>query len=92
MASFLVETFAPQLDATRLGEVVARARAAAETVSGSDGRVRHVRSYVVPGDEMCFHMFEAASDDLVVQVAALAGIEVERIVSTFGNEGAADSD
>ena len=92
MASFLVETFAPQLDAARLGEIVARARAAAETVGGSDGRVRHVRSYVVPGDEMCFHVFEATSDDLVVQVAALAGIEIERIVATIGIEGAGEPD
>ncbi len=84
MASFLVESYAPRLDAEGLELIVGRAQAAAESLDGPSGRVRHVRSYVVPGDEMCFHVFEAASVEEVVRVCELAGIEVERVVDAIG--------
>ena len=84
MASFLAESYAPRLGADGLELIVTRARAAAESLDGPSGRVRHVRSYVVPGDEMCFHVFEAASVEEVVRVSELAGIEVERVVEAIG--------
>ncbi len=93
MASFLVESYAPRLGADGLELIVTRARAAAESLGGSDGRVRHVRSYLVPGDEMGFHVVEADSAEDVVRVARLAKIEVERIVEAIGvGPGGADDD
>jgi hypothetical protein len=49
-------------------------------VSRQGVSVRYVRTTLVPGDETCFHLFEAASHDAVAEVCRLAGIESPRIV------------
>jgi hypothetical protein len=59
-------------------------REASEAISREGIRVRHVRSYVVPEDEMCFHVFEAGSVEDVTRVSEIAGIQVGRIVETIG--------
>jgi hypothetical protein len=79
VARFIVETYAPQDGATS-DQVVATARHVATMLDASGGRVRHVRSYVVPSDEQCFHAFEAESPDDLRRAARLAGIDIERIV------------
>jgi hypothetical protein len=84
MASFVVETYSPKGDADGFARTVDRAREAAEALSSAGTRVRHVRSYLVPEDEMAFHVFEAGSLADVRQATGLAGIEVERIVETIG--------
>ncbi len=84
MASFVVETYASTLDASGFARTVDRAREAAEQLSVAGKRVRHVRSYLVPEDEMCFHVFEAAALEGVMRVTELAGIEAERVVEAIG--------
>jgi hypothetical protein len=42
--------------------------------------VRHLRSTCLPEDELCFHLFEASADALVVEVGARAGAALERVV------------
>lgn len=85
MANFVVETFVA-------GELRGRFAAEAEgirkaaTAASINRRVRILRSYLVPGDEMGFHVVEADNVEDVAQVAALAGIEVERIVEAVGVE------
>jgi hypothetical protein len=83
MASFVVETYVPQGDQERFAADVDGIRLAAEAIVVVDGRVHHVRSYLVPGDEMGFHVVEADSADDVVRLAKLAGIEVERIAEAI---------
>ncbi len=84
MASFLVETYQPDIGGTGFARAVDSVREASESLSREGTRVRHVRSYVMPGDEMCFHVFEAGSAEDVARVSELAGIEVGRIVEAIG--------
>ena len=84
MASFLVETYVAQGDTDRFSRSVEALRKALESMGGVDDGVRHVRSYLVPNDEMGVHVLDAATADAVKRVAKLAGIDVERIVSAIG--------
>jgi hypothetical protein len=85
VASFIVETYEP-IDAAAPGGVTARAGLAAALLAAAGGRIRHLRSYVVPGDEQCFHVFEADSPDDLIRAARLAGVEIERIVEAVDLE------
>ncbi|MBI2763597.1 MAG: hypothetical protein HYX54_07600 [Chloroflexi bacterium] len=84
MASFVVETYVPQGDQERFAADVDGIRLAAEAIIVVDGQVHHVRSYLVPGDEMGFHLLEAGSAEAVERVVAKAGIEAERVVEAIG--------
>jgi hypothetical protein len=82
MVSFVIETFVAE-DAQ--GHFAAEAdgiRVAAEAF-GAGGQVRLVRSYLVPGDGMGFHVIEAKSVDDVARVAQRAGVDAERIVEAI---------
>ncbi len=83
MASFVVETFVPG-DAQDRFAAEADAILTAASAAGVDVQVRVLRSYLVPSDEMGFHVIEADSLEDVAWVTALAGIDVERIVAAIG--------
>jgi hypothetical protein len=84
MASFVVETFVPGSARDRFAAEAVGLRLAAEADRADPAGVRLVRSYLVPGDEMGFHVVDAASAEIVARVAVAAGIEVERIVESVG--------
>lgn len=86
MASFLVETFVPPGHGDRLTAGAGRLRAAIDALDEAGGHIRHVRSYLVPRDDMGVHVIEADSADAVIRLAELAGIDVERIVGAIGIE------
>jgi hypothetical protein len=86
VTSFIVESYAPRGGAS-LEPIVERAHRAAESLGDSNEKVRHVRSFAVPGDEMCFHVFEATSAEAVTRAAELAGIEIERVVEMVDVQG-----
>jgi len=77
MPSFILETYVARLPEGGLGELVHRARAATTGTS-----VSHVRSYFVPEDDMCMHVFEGPSAAAVRDIADGAGLEAERIVQS----------
>lgn len=83
MASFLVETHVAQGGRDQFATSIDDLRDALAELAALDRQVRHVRSYLVPGDELGFHVVEADSSDAVVRLARIAGIEVERIVSAI---------
>jgi hypothetical protein len=86
MASFLVEAFTPaQAD---LAEIEQRAREAARQLSLAGTAVRHVRSIYVPEDEICFHLFDAASLEAVRQASSDARLDAQRIVEAVDGEPA----
>jgi hypothetical protein len=72
---FLVEVFMPREQSGALAGAEGRARSAA----GRAG-IRYVQASYVPEDETCFYVFDAASADLVVRAAALAGLGDGRVV------------
>ena len=50
-------------------------------VAGID--IHHVRSFLAPDDEVCFHLFEAASADAVVRMSELAHFDHERVTEVI---------
>ena len=84
MASFLVETRVTQGGRDEFVTAVDELRGALAEMAVLDRQVRHVRSYLVPSDELGFHVVEADSAEAVIRLAKLAGIDVERIVSAIG--------
>ena len=87
MTSFVVETYVPDGDAGRFAADVEGIRAAVRSVDLPRRRVQHVRSYLVPSDQMGFHVVQAQSAEDIVRLTQLASIEVERIVEAIGLEG-----
>jgi hypothetical protein len=85
MASYLLETYAPGLGADDVARAATRAREAAAALTKQGVPVRHLRSYLVPEDEMFLHFFEAQSAEAVGHAAIMAELEVERVVETIGN-------
>ena len=79
MPSFILETYVTRLSASGLDELVERAKRAT-TGTG----VTHLRSYFVPEDDMCMHVFEGPSVASVQAIADSAGLETERIVHSVG--------
>jgi hypothetical protein len=77
--SFILETYVPRLSPDDLERLAKRAERA---TLGT--QVDHVRSYLIPEDDMCMHVFEAPSLAAVRDLADGAGIEAERIVHTVG--------
>ena len=81
MPSYLVEIYVPGTQAQDARAAGRPARAAARQLSREGVSVRYVRTTLVPGDETCFHVFEASSQDAVAEVCRLAGLEMPRIVA-----------
>jgi hypothetical protein len=82
MPSYLVESYHPRGRPAALPEEAARARSAAQGLWAEGKRIRYVRSVLLPGDELCLHLFEADSTSLVSQASERAGISPERVVET----------
>jgi hypothetical protein len=77
VTTYLVEGYVPGGDIADLQD---RACAAAATMSSEGHTVRYLRSVVVRPDETCFHLFEAASEDVVAELARRAKLGYDRIV------------
>ncbi len=77
---FLIETYEPRAGKLEPSDLEGRARAAAERLALDGTNVRYVRSIYVPDDETHFHLVEADSADAVTTLAALVGIEPERVL------------
>ncbi len=84
---YVVEVYLPSRAAPQLERLAARAQAAAEELNGEGEAVRYVRSVFVPGEETCFHIYEAASPELVEAAATRAGVRVERLVAAVEIDG-----
>ncbi len=85
MPSYLVETF---LANGAAGERLAweqRAGMAAEALTREGTHVSFGGSIHVPGDELCFFVFEAASARATALAAERAGIEPLRIVEAVSS-------
>jgi len=77
VTTYLIEAYVAGGD---IADLQGRARAAAETMSNEGHAIRYLRSVLVPADETCFHLFDAASEDTVAELARRAQLTYERIV------------
>lgn len=57
----------------------ARAARAVEALRRRGRPIRHVWSLAAPEDEVCLHLFEAGSPELVAEVAAEAELSFDRV-------------
>ena len=80
MPSYLVETYVPRSQAENVRAAGRRVRVAARTLARDGVSVRYVRTTLLPGDETCFHVFDAASREAVADACRLAGLDTTRIV------------
>ena len=81
--TFLVEHYRPGLTADELGACAARVRDATSALEREGKPVRYLRGTIVPTDESLLCVFEAASEQLVREAYARAGIPFERITAVI---------
>jgi nicotinamidase-related amidase len=81
--AFLIEAYLAGGTAAALEPLVASAGRAAEAARRAGIPVRHVRSFLAPDDEMCFHVFQAASAADVVRAADLGSLDHDRITEVI---------
>jgi len=76
---FLVEHYRPGLSGDELGAWAARMRRTADEMEHEGKAVRYLRATIVPTDESLLCIYEAASEQLVRETYARAGLPFERI-------------
>lgn len=81
--SYLVESYQPRGRAGELASALVRARLAASAMAAEGTPVRHLGSTFLPDDEVCLHLFEAASAQLAREVSRRGGIAVDRVVEAL---------
>ena len=82
MAEFLVEQYVARTDHAAVERGAASARLAAEVLTREGTPVRYLRSLVVPEDETCFYLYEAASVEAVQEAALRGALPYDRIAET----------
>jgi hypothetical protein len=87
MPAYLLELYLPRNAVLDPGELARGARRAAE----QDRGVRYVRSIVLPEEELCFHVFNAATPALVREAGSRLGMPFERVVEVL-EVGASDEE
>jgi hypothetical protein len=80
--TYLVERYVPRAGRAQLAEIVKTAKAAARS-GDSPGAIRYFAVTLVPGDELCYCLFEAPTIEAVRQAHERARIPCERIVEAF---------
>ena len=80
MTTYLVESYVTKLDEPGRQALVAAARAAADSLRREGFPVSYLGSIFAPGDEMCLHLFEATSADLIRRASRRWALSCERIV------------
>ena len=78
MPRYLLELYVPR--GKGLDEATTRARQV------QVGGVRYVRTMYVAEDETCFHVFEAASREALLEAASRSGLADVRITETVESE------
>ena len=81
--TYLVEHYRPGSTVAELGAMADRVHEAAGEMERQGEVVRYLRAAVVPTDESLLCLFEAASEELVREAYARAGIPFERITAVI---------
>ncbi len=86
VSKFLLELYVAKAAGTDVEALAARARQAAAEVSAEGRPVRCLRSILVPEDETCFLLFEAAAADDVRLAAERAELSFGRVSDAVSDE------
>lgn len=87
MATYVIETYLSRTSTGELEATTSRLRAAIVAASTGERPVKYVRSFFVPGDEICFHVVEGPSVASIVELSRAAGLSPERIVEAEAAAG-----
>jgi hypothetical protein len=79
MPSYLLELYVPRDHAVDPDVLARGAQRAADQGAG----VRYLRSLVLPDEELCFHLFDAATAASVAQAGSRLGMPFERVVEVL---------
>ena len=79
MAQYIAEAYRPNCSTSTLAADVARVRAAAEAA----GPVRLLRTLYLPGEEVCFYVFESDRQDLAADAGLWAALGFDRVQSVM---------
>jgi hypothetical protein len=82
MNEFLVELYVSCTESNGVGRRAERAQRAAADLTAAGMPVRFLRSIFVPADETCLFLFEAASIDVVREVAHRAALPFDHVAET----------
>ena len=77
MAQYIAEAYRPNRSDSTLAADAARVRAAAEAA----GPVRLLRTLYLPGEEVCFYVFESDRPDLAGDAGLWATLGFDRVQS-----------
>jgi hypothetical protein len=83
MPSYLIESYLPRSRSGELHALADRLRRATESLTAEGARVRHLRSTVLPNDELCLHLLEAESAAMVSEASRRAAIEPARVMQAL---------
>ena len=76
---YLVEGYRPGASVETLAGAARQLRVAIEQMAEEGMPLRYVRSTIIPSDESCLFFVEAASERLIRDAYARAGVDFERI-------------
>ena len=80
MPMYLVETYLPRSHAPTARVMGSRARATADAMTREGISIQYVTTTFLPDDETCFHVFEAASAEVIGEACNRARLGTVRIV------------
>jgi hypothetical protein len=85
--TYLVEQYRPGLTVDGLKQWAVRVREATGELEREGKSVRYLRSTIVPADESLLCVLEAASEELVREAYARAGLPFERLSIVLSEDG-----
>jgi hypothetical protein len=88
MPNYLLELYLPHDRAVDPHALARGAQRAAEQGAG----VRFLRSIVLPDEELCFHVFDAATAASVAEIGSRLGMPFERVVQVLEVSAASQED
>ncbi|HEY7936215.1 MAG TPA: hypothetical protein VID26_03710 [Candidatus Limnocylindrales bacterium] len=91
LRTFMVECYAPGIQAIDVAADGDRAQAAAEAMRRDGRRIEYVRGLLIPLDEVVFHLFRAQDAGLVREAVSRAAVTCERIVESIVVETGSDA-
>ena len=83
MTDYMVERRLPGFTAEHLRAAAGRARSTTELMTREGTPIRYLRSTYLPGEEKCFCLFQAPSEEDVREANRRAELPVERVVEVL---------
>jgi hypothetical protein len=91
LRTFMVECYAPGIQAAEVAADGDRAQGAAEALRRDGRRIEYVRALLLPLDEVVFHLFLAQDAGLVGEAVLRAALTCERIVESIVLEAGSEA-